>query len=171
MAGDVGGRECEVCASPHVNSVNYELMQGGTSQNKIAAKYGFSRHSINRHQRNGHIQKRTDALAKAPESSPALEHAQKDMANTIASIAARAENIMAECERQYDRVKDGNNVKDIAELLKLNLSALRELGNLAGAYPKPSATTVDARSIHLNGLSQDDLKALIAGLRGFNEPQ
>jgi hypothetical protein len=146
-------------------------MQGGVSQNAIARKYGFSRHSINRHQRNGHIQKRTDALVKAPEASPALAQAQKDMANTIASITERAENIMAECERQYDKVKDGGSVKDITELLKLNLSALRELGNLAGAYPKPSATNVDARSIHLNGISTDDLKALIAGLRGFGEPQ
>lgn len=171
MAGDIGGRECEVCASPHLNSVNYELMQGGVSQNAIAAKYGFSRHSINRHNKNGHVQRRTEALAKAPESSPALAQAQKDMANTIASITERAENIMLECERQYERVKDGNSVKDITELLKLNLSALRELGNLAGAYPKPTATSVDARSIHLNGLSQDDLMALIAGLRGFSGSQ
>lgn len=170
MAGDVGGRECEVCASPHLNSVNYELMQGGTSQNAIAAKYGFSRHSVNRHNRGGHIQKRTDALVKAPESSPALAQAQKDMANTIATITQRAERIMSEAERQYDRVKDGNNVKDIAELLKLNLAALRELGNLAGAYPKPqNGPTTDARAIHLHGLSTDDLKALVAGLRGFQE--
>jgi hypothetical protein len=40
---------------------------------------------------------------------------------------------------------------------------------LTGAFPKATTTNIDARSVTLNGLSQDDLRTLIAGIKAFQE--
>ena len=169
------GLPCKVCESPYRSAIDFDLLSGSVSAPTIASKYSLLKDNVRRHRVAGHVEQRANIVAtydtskKTPENV-ALASAQKDMANTVASIAARAERIMTECESQYERFKSSDNAKDISEMLKLNLAALRELGALAGAYPKAqNGPTVDARQIHLSGLSADDLRALVAGLKGFSE--
>lgn len=153
--------------------MDFDVAQG-IAQNAVAKKYALDRHSVNRHFKSLHTVKRAATIAAyddgrlTPERS-ALALAQKDQAAVIASLTKRVEWIVGEAEAQYARFKNSDSAKDIEAMLKLNLSALGELAKLAGAYPKAATTTVDARSISLSGLSQDDLRALVAGLKSFAE--
>ena len=68
--------------------------------------------------------------------------------------------------------KTSENARDVKAALDSCRDSLRLLGDLQGAFPKATSTTnVDARSITLQGLSTDDLKQLITGLRAFNDAQ
>jgi autotransporter translocation and assembly factor TamB len=77
---------------------------------------------------------------------------------------------MQAAEDFYERFKDSKNARDVKAALDSCRDCLRLLGDLRGAFPKPAPTTnIDARSLTLQGLSTDDLRALVAGLKAFAE--
>jgi hypothetical protein len=101
-------------------------------------------------------------------SSPASTTA-KELDTTRTVLLDRAEALMTNAEQFYERFKESANARDVKAALDSCRDSLRLLGDLQGAFPKAATTNVDARSITLNGLSQDDLKTLIAGIRAFQE--
>jgi hypothetical protein len=112
--------------------------------------------------------KRSDILAASP--APPAAKARQAMATTQNALLDRAETIMEAAESFFERFKNSDNARDVKAALDSCRDSLRLLGDLQGAFPKATSTTnVDARSITLQGLSTDDLKQLITGLRAFNE--
>jgi hypothetical protein len=128
--------------------------------------------SVGRHARN-HMQKRADILAVVDgSSSPPAAKAREALTTTQNALLERAETLMEAAESFFERFKDSDNARDVKAALDSCRDSLRLLGDLHGAFPKATSTTnVDARSITLQGLSTDDLKQLITGLRAFSEAQ
>jgi len=156
------GRRCGPCFSPHLGSVNFEMLKGASNPD-VAKKYGFSKDAIRRHR--PHIQHETNAIVAAsakgkltPEAD-ALQTAQKRMAATIDGIRTKAETLLEEVERQYERHKDGS-VQDVVALLKENRAMLAEVAKLADAYPRANAIPVTEQHLHLHNYSSDDLRAM-----------
>ena len=161
---------CKVCTSPHRPSIEYYILSREKSHPQIAALYGMLKDSVGRHARN-HMTKRADisGAVDGPSSPPAAK-AQQVMASTQSALLDRAETIMEAAESFFERFKNSDNARDVKAALDSCRDSLRLLGDLQGAFPKATSTTnVDARSITLQGLSTDDLKQLITGLRAFNE--
>lgn len=164
------GAICKVCSSPHRSSIDYFLLSGEKSQAQIASQYGLLKDSVGRHYRH-HLSKRTEALAVASEvgtSSPTSTTA-RDLDTTRNALLDRAEALMSNAEQFYERFKESSNARDVKAALDSCRDSLRLLGDLQGAFPKAAATNIDARSLTLNGLSQDDLKTLITGIKAFQE--
>lgn len=161
---------CKVCKSPHRTSIEYFILSREKSHPQIAAQYGLLKDSVGRHARN-HMTKRTEALAVATEVgtlTPASTTAS-ELAITRTALLDRAEALMSNAEQFYERFKESANARDVKAALDSCRDSLRLLGDLQGAFPKAATTNIDARSLTLNGLSQDDLKTLIAGIRAFQE--
>ena len=166
---------CTVCESPHLESVNYLLLSQERSHADIARMFSLHKDRIGRHFRGKHWERKVNALAVATEAGafiPASTTAKKLQAfeNTQSALLGRAESLMDAAESFYDRFKDSTNAKDIKAALDSCRDALRLLGDLQGAFPKATATTnIDARSVTLNGLTQDDLKTLISGIKALQQ--
>jgi hypothetical protein len=165
---------CTVCKSPHVASIDAFLLQRDPrlTREEISAKFNGnpSEHSLKRHWLGKHVTARMNAIeAYTPADGVAisgdLTETKRQLAATLTNLQARMERVVTACEKQYERFKDSPNASDVATLLRLNLQALREVGDLAGLYKK-DGPTIDNRSIHLSGLSQEQLTTLIDGLRG-----
>jgi hypothetical protein len=163
---------CKVCTSPHRESIEYYILSREKSHPEIARLYGMLKDSVGRHARN-HMTKRADILAVVDgSSSPPAAKAQLAIATTQNALLERAETLMEAAESFFERFKDSDNARDVKAALDSCRDSLRLLGDLHGAFPKATSTTnVDARSITLQGLSTDDLKQLITGLRAFGEAQ
>ena len=163
---------CKVCTSPHRDSIEYYILSREKSHPEIARLYGMLKDSVGRHARN-HMTKRADILAVVDgSSSPPAAKAQLAIATTQNALLERAETLMEAAESFFERFKDSDNARDVKAALDSCRDSLRLLGDLHGAFPKATSTTnVDARSITLQGLSTDDLKQLITGLRAFGEAQ
>jgi hypothetical protein len=97
-----------------------------------------------------------------------VQQSARDLANSQRDLVELIDEIVDKARGFLDKFGDSDNARDIKAALDTAISAARLLGDKQGAFPKASAQTVDARSIHLNGLSQDDLKMLIAGLKDFS---
>jgi hypothetical protein len=163
---------CKVCTSPHRESIEFYILSREKSHPEIARLYGMLKDSVGRHARN-HMQKRADILAavEGSTSRPAAK-AQAAMVSTQYALFERAETLMEAAESFFERFKNSENSRDVKAALDSCRDSLRLLGDLQGAFPRATSTTnVDARSITLQGLSTDDLKQLITGLRAFNEAQ
>jgi hypothetical protein len=163
---------CKVCTSPHRESIEFYILSREKSHPEIARLYGMLKDNVGRHARN-HMTKRADILAVVDgSSSPPAAKAQQAMATTQNALLERAETLMEAAESFFERFKDSDNARDVKAALDSCRDSLRLLGDLQGAFPKATSTTnVDARSITLQGLSTDDLKQLITGLRAFSEAQ
>jgi hypothetical protein len=163
---------CKVCTSPHRESIEYYILSREKSHPEIARLYGMLKDSVGRHARN-HMTKRADILAVVDgSSSPPAAKAREALTTTQNALLERAETLMEAAESFFERFKDSDNARDVKAALDSCRDSLRLLGDLHGAFPKATSTTnVDARSITLQGLSTDDLKQLITGLRAFSEAQ
>lgn len=165
------GALCKVCTSPHRSSIDYFLLAGEKSQAAIAEQYGLLKDSVGRHSRR-HMNKRALAVAtEAGDSYPASTTAKAgaEIVSTQKALLERAETLMSSAEAFYEKFKDSSNARDVKAALDSCRDSLRLLGDLTGAFPKATTTNIDARSVTLNGLSQDDLKTLIAGIKAFQE--
>jgi hypothetical protein len=160
------GRRCGPCFSPHLGSVNYEMLKGASNPD-VAKKYGFSKDAIRRHR--PHIQNETNAIVAAstgkltPEAD-ALKTAQTRMAATIDGIRTKADALLEEIERQYERHKDGS-VQDVVALLKENRAMLAEVAKLADAYPRANAVPVTEQHLHLHAYSSADLNDMLGEVK------
>ena len=163
---------CKVCTSPHRESIEFYILSREKSHPEIARLYGMLKDSVGRHSRN-HMDQRAEALRSLAPAEPVAK-AQAAMVSTQTALLEWAEVLMSAAEDFYDRFKDSANARDVKAALDSCRDSLRLLGDLQGAFPKATAVTnVDARSLTLNGLSTDDLKLLVAGLRTTiaSEPQ
>jgi hypothetical protein len=161
---------CKVCTSPHRESVEFYILSREKSYPDIARLYGMLKDSVGRHARN-HMTKRADILAVVDgSSSPPAAKAQQAMVKTQNAILDKAESLLERADEFYEKFRGSDNARDVKAAIDSVRDSLRLLGDLQGAFPKATSTTnVDARSITLQGLSTDDLKQLITGLRAFNE--
>jgi len=150
MRGIIAEPRCSVCKSAHLASIDTFTLQG-VPRAELAARFDVSIHSLKRHKLQKHVTKRMEAIAAyEPGSGSALDvkEAQQTLAATLTGLQARMEAVVTACESQYARFKDSPNASDVAQLLRLNLQALREVADLAGLYKK-DGPTIDNRSIHL----------------------
>lgn len=158
---------CKVCTSPHRSSIEYFILSKEKSHPQIAQQYGLLKDNVGRHARN-HMAKRSEALAVSEVGSTQAKVAQ-ELATTRSALLDRAEALMGNAEQFYERFKESANARDVKAALDSCRDSLRLLGDLQGAFPKAATTNIDARSLTLNGLSQDDLRTLIAGIKAFQE--
>jgi hypothetical protein len=156
---------CKVCSSPHRSSIEYYILSREKSHPEIAKLYGLLKDSVGRHSRN-HMDQRAEALRSLAPEEP-VGKAQAAIVSTQTVLLERAEVLMSAAENFYERFKDSANARDVKAALDSCRDSLRLLGDLQGAFPKATATTIDARSVTLNGLTTDDLHALISGLKAF----
>jgi hypothetical protein len=163
---------CKVCTSPHRESIEFYILSREKSHPEIARLYGMLKDSVGRHARN-HMQKRADILAVVDgSSSPPAAKAREALTTTQNAILDKAESLLERADEFYEKFKGSENARDVKAALDSVRDSLRLVGELAGSFPKPTSTTnVDARSITLQGLSTDDLRHLITGLKAFSEAQ
>jgi hypothetical protein len=112
------------------------------------------------------MQRTTTALALADNGdapAPVAEQS-KALANSEAQIWERMTKMADEAEAYFDKWKATDDHRQGEAAFKVMERCLRLYAELKGMFPKPATTIVDNRSVTLNGLSTDELKALATQL-------
>lgn len=166
MAGSVPGRQCLVCSHAARTAAEHWIRTSAKSMNNIALELGVSRHSVNRHAANC-MEKTAGALVASGDKDAAavVQQSARDLANSQRDLVTLIDEIVDKARGFLDKFGDSDNAKDIKAALDTAISAARLLGDKQGAFPRAPQVVNDNRSISLNGLSPDDLRALIAGIK------
>ena len=157
-----GGRPCSVCSSPQLAAINKELLVLGGSKSTVAARYGLTESSVQRHRANCLAYRRRERKPGRP-----VECAEpggivrfdpedpKSLVETTARLVDDALSLLENSKRSDDNRTALAALREARDGLKL---LMQNAGMLAG----DGSTVIDNRrqTVNIASLTTDDLRSL-----------